>query len=189
MPARELLIRAQVSRPTLMRAVRSAGSQVISRGQARRTAYAARRSIRGAAVSLPPFRIDRDGRGTQIANVDATYPQGCAIEFLLPFDWPLPGDMGDGWFDGLPYPLGDMRPQGFLGRNFARHHASLLQVAQDPKDWSEDDVLHALSILGADPRAAVRHAAHALCPCARCRSTATDICAATADASGTGYLA
>ena len=150
MPARELLIRAQVSRPTLMRAVRSAGSQVISRGQARRTAYAARRAIRGAAVSLPLFRIDRDGRGTQIANVDAIYPQGCAIEFLLPFDWPLPGDMGDGWFDGLPYPLDDMRPQGFLGRNFARHNASLLQVAPDPKDWSEDDVLYALSILGAD---------------------------------------
>jgi hypothetical protein len=58
--------------------------------------------------------------------------------------------MRDGWFEGLPYPLDDMRPQGFLGRHFARQNAGLLQVAENPLDWSEDDVLYALSVLGAD---------------------------------------
>ena len=58
--------------------------------------------------------------------------------------------MQDGWFAGSPYFLDDMRPQGFLGRHFARRHADLLQVSADPKLWSEDDVLQALLLLGSD---------------------------------------
>lgn len=150
MPAGELLTRAQVSRATLMRTVRSLGQQLVARGRARRRAYAARRAIRGMDWSIPLFQVDSDGRGTQIANVDPIYPSGCALDFMAPFDWPLPDAMRDGWFEGLPYPLDDMRPQGFLGRHFARHHASLLQVEEDPRQWSEDDVLYASSLLGAD---------------------------------------
>lgn len=150
MPAGELLTRAQISRPTLMRMVRSLGEQVVARGRARRTAYAARRAIRGMGRSIPLFQIDPEGRGKQIANFDPIYPGGCALDFMAPFDWPLPDAMRDGWFEGLPYPLDDMRPQGFLGRHFARHHASMLQVEEDPRQWSEDDVLYALSLLGSD---------------------------------------
>jgi hypothetical protein len=58
--------------------------------------------------------------------------------------------MQDGWFDGLPYPIVDMRPQGFLGRGFARQHARLLGVPEDPEAWNDDDIVHALSIAGAD---------------------------------------
>lgn len=43
-----------------------------------------------------------------------------------------------------------MRPQGFLGRNFARNYAGLLQVGADPQKWPEDDILYVLSRLGAD---------------------------------------
>ena len=150
MPAGELLARLQVSRATLMRAVQSLGPEVITRGRARRTAYAARRALRGRNEALPLFRIDRDGRAAEVATLHLTYPAGCAIDFLEPFEWPLDEAMRDGWFEGLPYPLEDMRPQGFLGRNFARHHADLLQVSEDPQRWSEDDVLYALSLLGAD---------------------------------------
>jgi hypothetical protein len=150
MPAGELLTRAQISRATLMRTVRALGQQVVARGRARRTAYAARRAIRGLDRSIPLFQVDAEGRGKQIANIDPIDPSGCALDYLTPFDWPLPDAMRDGWFDGLPYPLDDLRPQGFLGRNFARHHASVLQVEEDPRQWSEDDVLYALSLLGSD---------------------------------------
>ena len=60
--------------------------------------------------------------------------------------WPLEGEMQIGWFDSSPYPLEDMRPQVFVGRNFAKVNASVLQVPEDPKDWQEDDVLFALSV-------------------------------------------
>lgn len=149
--AGELLIRLQVSRPTLMRAVRAAGPQVIVGGKARRTAYAARRALRGSLAPLPLYRVDPTGQVRQIASLHLSYPEGCAVEFLEDFGWPLGDqDMQDGWFEGLPYALQDMRPQGFLGRHFARRHAALLQVPENPTLWSDDDVLHALSLLGAD---------------------------------------
>jgi hypothetical protein len=58
--------------------------------------------------------------------------------------------MKGGWFPGLPYPLDDMRPQGFLGRHFARAHALTFQVPEDPTRWGEDHVLAMLSVYGTD---------------------------------------
>jgi hypothetical protein len=150
MAAGQLLGRLQISRATLMRALKTLGAEVITRGRARRTAYAARRSLRGSDQPLQIFSIDRQGRGAEVGTLDLTYPQGCALRFNEAFDWPLEGDMLDGWFEGIPYPLDDMRPQGFLGRHFARQNAQLLQVGEDPRHWSDDDVLFALSVLGAD---------------------------------------
>jgi hypothetical protein len=149
--AGELLARLGVSRPTLMRAARAAGPQVIVRGKARRTAYAARRALRGSLAPLPLYRVDEGGRVQEIARLHLICPDGCAVEFLEDFGWPLADqDMQDGWFEGLPYALQDMRPQGFLGRHFARRHSALLQVPENPALWSDDDALHALSLLGAD---------------------------------------
>lgn len=150
LPARQLLERLGISRATLMRAVRELGPQVVSRGRARRTAYAARRALRGSLPALPLYRIDQDGQAHEVAKLFPIYPAGCVLDGSEPLDWPLDADMQDGWFEGLPYFLDDMRPQGFLGRHFARHHAALLQVSTDPKVWSEDDTLHALTLLGSD---------------------------------------
>ena len=58
--------------------------------------------------------------------------------------------MSDGWFEGLPYALIDMRPQGFLGRNFAHARALDLGVSDNPEDWSDDDVVHVLATTGYD---------------------------------------
>ncbi|MGA8787055.1 MAG: DNA-binding protein, partial [Polaromonas sp.] len=150
LPARQLLERLDISRATLMRAVRELGSQVVARGRARRTAYAARRALRGSWQGLPLYRIDQEGLAHEVALLYPLHPVGCAVDFIEPLDWPLEDDMQDGWFEGLPYFLDDMRPQGFLGRHFARHYAGLLQVSEDPKVWSEDDTLHALALLGSD---------------------------------------
>jgi hypothetical protein len=150
MRASELQQRMGVSRATLMRAIRAQAGSIIVRGSARRTAYAARRKVRGNDDPIALFRIDEQGRGIQLGVLDPVYPNGVALGLEGALEWPLPGDMADGWFDGLPYLLDDMRPQGFIGRNFARRHALLLQLSEDPARWSEDDVLHALSLLGAD---------------------------------------
>lgn len=150
LPAGELPKALEVSRATLMRQVRAAGEDVISRGSARRTTYAARRALRGSKAALPLYRVDGHGAVQEVAHLDLTYPDGCAVEFNADFGWPLDDEMQAGWFDGLPYPLQDMRPQGFLGRNFARHHAALLQVPEDPTVWTDDHALHAMSLLGTD---------------------------------------
>ncbi len=139
-----------VSRATLMRRVRALGGAVVVRGQARRTTYAARRELRGSQAPLPVYRVDPKGDVQEVARLDLTWPDGCAATFLADLPWPLDATMRDGWFDGLPYPLRDMRPQGFLGRTFALRHAGMLQVPADPTRWSDDHALHAMSLLGVD---------------------------------------
>ena len=149
-PAGDLARLLGISRPTLMRTVRAAGDAVVAQGRARRTAYAARRALRGSLAPLPLYRVGLDGEPREIGHLHLTVPDGTAVEFEADIGWPLDADMADGWFEGLPYPLQDMRPQGFLGRHFARRHAPLLQVSDDPTRWSDDDALHALSLLGSD---------------------------------------
>ena len=139
-----------VNRSTLARGFRLLGSQLVSRGAARRARYALRRTLRGSEAPLPLYRIDEQGRGHQVGQLDLTHPAGSALDCTEPFAWPLIDAMRDGWFDGLPYPLVDMRPQGFLGRNFAHVHASDLAVSDDPDAWTDDDIAHVLSTLGDD---------------------------------------
>lgn len=150
MQAGELTSTLGVSRATLNRHVKLAGSELISLGQARRTTYAARRPLRGSTLPLPLFQIDSTGLAKEVAQLSRVHPDGTAVEFLRPVDWPLDDSMADGWFEGLPYFLQDMRPQGFLGRHFARRYAAVLQVTEDPTTWSDDDALHVMSVLGDD---------------------------------------
>jgi hypothetical protein len=146
----QLQQKLDISRATLMRAMRALGPQVVSLGRARRSAYAARRSLRGNANPLMLYRIDETGTPHESARLHPLHVRGCAVEFLEPMPWPLDGLMRDGWFEGIPYFLDDLRPQGFLGRHFAKKHAELLGVSADPQRWSEDDVYYALSVLGSD---------------------------------------
>ena len=86
----------------------------------------------------------------ELGHLDLAYPEGSVFDFSVPYPWPLDDSMSDGWFDGLPYFLQDMRPDGFLGRRFARMHAHVLQLGDDPRQWSDEDALYAISLLGAD---------------------------------------
>lgn len=151
----DLLARLRLSRPTLsratmMRIVKVLGSQIVVRGAARNTTYAARRSVRGMTGPIPVYRVDEKGAVGQIAELDPIYPEGCALRYGAAPEWPLAPEMRDGWFPGLPYIFEDMRPQGFLGRNLAHNLADVLQVRPDPRRWQEDDVLYVLSTLGSD---------------------------------------
>ena len=140
-----------INRSTLARLIAQIDDEVVRRGGSRRIRYALRRSLRGRNDSLPLYRIDAEGAGHVVGSLDLTYPAGCALSFSEPWAWPLDaGEMSDGWFDGLPYPLLDMRPQGFLGRNFAHLYWQTLEVTENLNDWSDDDVVHVLSTYGYD---------------------------------------
>ena len=149
-PAGELLRALNVSRATLMRAVRAAGPEVLTIGKARRTSYAARRRLRGSPDPLPVFQVDEQGESEQVGRLNLAYSDDSVLEFDSQSLWPLDDSMRDGWFDGLPYFLQDLRPDGFLGRQFARAHGQVLQLGEDPRQWSDDDVMYAISLLGAD---------------------------------------
>ena len=139
-----------ISASTLTHTMSNLDDEVVRRGELYRIRHALRRPIRGMRTSIPLYRIDELGLGTQVGLLDGIYPEGTALQFNLDFDWPLIDSMQDGWFEGLPYPLVDIRPQGFLGRNFARNRAMDFQVSENPDHWSDDDLIHVLSIAGYD---------------------------------------
>ncbi|NOT16622.1 MAG: type II toxin-antitoxin system HipA family toxin YjjJ [Sulfuriferula sp.] len=140
----------EISRATLSRTVKALGAHIISGGGSKRTRYALRRALRGDTLDMPIYRIDTSGQGQLIAQLSPTYPTGCHLSFIADYLWAFDANMRDGWFEGLPYPIYDMRPQGFLGRHFAKTHATQLQLADNPDAWADDDILYALMQMGYD---------------------------------------
>ena len=150
-PAQDLAARLGVSLPTVHRLLRGAGAQVVTLGRARRTRHAWRRALRGWLGDWPVYRIDEQGAPHAWSTLALVAPQGCAMP-LEGTGWPVPPDepgsapsASDGWWPGLPYPLQDLRPQGYMGRQFARAVHEALQLPPDPRAWSDDDVLLALA--------------------------------------------
>lgn len=137
-----------VSVPTLHRMLREQGEGIFSAGAGKNTRHAARRALRGVMAGLPVYRIDAAGRGHSAGILELAAPQGSYFD-LRGLDWPT-GDVSGGWWEGLPYPFYDMRPQGYLGRNFARRCAADLGVSPNPNDWSDDDALYVLARRGND---------------------------------------
>lgn len=138
-----------VSVPTLHRMLAELGETVVATGRARRTRYALRRPLRGDPAPLPLYEVDARGRAERIGALALVQPRGSCLA-LAGAGWPVTEDARDGWWDGLPYPLVDMRPQGYLGRQFARAEHAVLGVPADPERWSDDDIVHALNRAGAD---------------------------------------
>jgi HipA-like C-terminal domain len=147
--ASDLAAQLGVSVPTLHRLLREQSGAVIATGAARRTRYALRRAVRGDTSPLPVYAVDAKGRAEHIGDLSLVQPQGSCMS-LDGTPWPVPEESRDGWWGGLPYPLYDMRPQGYLGRQFARAEHRHFNVAANPEEWSDDDVVHVLSRIGSD---------------------------------------
>lgn len=139
-PAGALVERLGVSRATLSRLVATAGNRIIRYGAARATAYAACRSVAGRGA-WPIYRIGEEGRAAGIATLHAIAGGYLAeLQETSRFEFS----------ESLPWWLQDMRPQGFLGRAFARKHASALNLPDALNLWNDDQALIAISALGDD---------------------------------------
>ncbi|MFP3440280.1 type II toxin-antitoxin system HipA family toxin YjjJ [uncultured Pantoea sp.] len=135
-----LIAQLGVSQPTLSRMIQQHG-QIIKWGKARNTRYALLRPLRGMA-EFSLWRINADGKAHSAGTLWSVWPQGrCLVE-----------DEHHNWhyYDGLPWFLTDMRPQGFLGRLWGRETAPLLNLTQDIRLWNDDQNLMALAHSGYD---------------------------------------
>ncbi|WP_018987037.1 type II toxin-antitoxin system HipA family toxin YjjJ [Methylophilus methylotrophus] len=137
-----------VSHPTILRIIQERGNEVIRIGTTKNARYALRRSLRGNPEPIPVYKVDEKGKGSLLAYMHLADPEGAVLD-VKGMGWPAPID-GSPWWDGLPYPLTDMRPQGFLGRSLARQIAKTFGVSENPEEWSDDDVIHVLTIKGND---------------------------------------
>ena len=147
--AADLAAKLGVSGVALHRQLKRAQAEVVSLGKARRTRYALRRALRGDAADIPLYQVDETGRAELLAPLTLVRPSSTVLR-LAGSAWPVPAESADGLWAGLPYPLQDMRPQGYMGRQFALAEHRALGVPADPTEWSDDDVLYALARTGLD---------------------------------------
>lgn len=138
----ELQAQLGVSQPTVSRAMAPLiqSGQVLKVGAARKQRYVLPRTVRDVGRSVAVMRIDAQGQASPFAKLVPL--EGGAI-------WVEEEGGLSQRFDGLPWYLDDMRPQGFMGRAFAHAHPEL-QLGHDPRHWSDDDVLRALALVGDD---------------------------------------
>ena len=131
-----------VSQPTVSRALAPLvrAGRVRKVGAARSQRYLLPRAVAGVGDDIPILRVNT-------AGVPA--PFGRMVPLVGGAFWVDEVDGVSERHDGLPWFLSDMRPQGFMGRNFAQLHPEL-QLPQDPRHWSDDDMLRALALRGED---------------------------------------
>lgn len=144
-PARALYERLGISQPTLSRLVGQLGESILRFGKARQTQYALRRKL-GAHTTFPLYRVNTTGNLEQWGLLHPIMPEGYLVE-----TWATPqNEARMELHQGLPWFLQDMRPQGFLGRSFARFYCTQLGLPIDPNHWSDDQALLALANIGDD---------------------------------------
>ncbi len=138
--APELRQRLAISQATFSRLV-ARENRVIRFGKARATRYVLLRPYRGIE-RIPVWRVDDAGKAHKFADIRLCWPQGSCL---------VTGADGDEqWFDGLPWYLTDLRPQGFLGRAWGRKLAAQLNLTDDIRLWQEEDVLYALTVFNGE---------------------------------------
>jgi HipA-like C-terminal domain len=139
--AAELTQRLGCSQPTLSRLVRAAGAQVLTLGKAKQTRYARARPVQ-VEQPLPITRIDAAGAPHNCGTLHTIgLPSGSRTAWVAPREVDV--------FDGLPWFVIDMRPQGFIGRQFP---ARIPQLGLPPSiaDWNDNHMLQALNAAGSD---------------------------------------
>ena len=138
--AAEIAERLAVSQPTVSRRLARVASQVVRLGRGPGTRYGRRRAIQGLRGDQPVYRIDAEGRASEI-GVLAVLHGGCWYESL--------DGGGSEIFPDLPWFLADMQPQGFIGRALSVNALDLGLPAR-LADWSSDQALYWLAQRGED---------------------------------------
>ncbi|MEI7436005.1 MAG: type II toxin-antitoxin system HipA family toxin YjjJ, partial [bacterium] len=152
---RELALRAAgalgVSQPTVSRSISALSAQRVLRvGRGKAARYALRRSISGLGSTWPLYTIAADGGAGLVGRIHALEAGQWYVEQDEPWDTLRGTEFRDGLYPGLPWFVHELRPQGFLGRCFARRYAQQLGAPLDPSRWNDEAVVTALVRFGED---------------------------------------
>lgn len=138
----DMAAKLKVNRTTIVRGLATLGDEVVSMGETRRLRYALRRSIRNSGNRWPIYVIDEAGRAHHWAELESLYERRWRILWMdEPPEWAHQFSSPEGLWEGFPFFLGGVRPQGFLGRAIALQISSLLALPDDPRTWSDDHIL------------------------------------------------
>jgi hypothetical protein len=137
---RQLAETIGVSQPTISRALRALGDEIVRIGAARSIHYTLRDTVRGLS-DIPIYRVDSEGRIGKLGILVPVRPEGfvmCQENGVTLHS------------DGLPWWLFDMRPQGYLGRAYAARHGVELGLPGRLNEWTDTHSLRALLVHGHD---------------------------------------
>lgn len=144
---------AGVDRSTVTRALSRYGDELLVFGAARSTRYALRRPVFTAGNRWGIFRIGESGGARHWATLEAFHDRRWRVRWedkSGPPEWASFFSDEEGLWEGFPFFLADLRPQGFLGRSIARHLSRFLGFPQDPRQWSDDHTVQYLQSAGED---------------------------------------
>jgi hypothetical protein len=142
---------AGVSQPTISRALHQFGDALLRFGSRRGARYALSSPIGAHGSNWPLFVLGADSQPEQVGRLHALLNGGFWLD-VAGSRWTslvtpeFPGEI----FPDLPWFLEDYRPQGFLGRAFARKHAAALGQTENPTNWSGRTVIEAMLRFGGD---------------------------------------
>ncbi len=140
--ATELAALLRVNRTTIARTLPDFGDELVTLGATRSTRYLLRREIRNIGNRWPVYRLDADGRAGEWAELEALHDRLWRVNWAgTPPEWAGLFMAENGLWSGFPFFLSDARPQGFLGRAIASRISRTLQLPDDPRSWSDEDVL------------------------------------------------
>ena len=112
--------------------------------------YALRRKVRELDTTFPLYRIDAEGRAETWGTLEAYHRAWRVIWAGNAPAWAAHFSDREGLWNGFPFFLGDIRPQGFLGRAILRQIARIYRLPEDPRRWEDDDTLIYLASCGED---------------------------------------
>lgn len=138
--ARQLADLIGVSQPTISRALSQIHQELVRLGAAASIQYALRDPSRGFE-DIAVYCVDREGKIRTLGWLIPVKPQG----FVM-----MQSDGITSHFDGLPWWLYDMRPQGFLGRAYVARHAAVLGLPDKLSEWTDTHSLRAMLAHGQD---------------------------------------
>jgi len=147
----ELSVALGVNRSTVVRGLALFGEELVSMGKTRRTRYALRRDIGAYGNAWPVYGIDESGRAEKWLQLESLHDRLWRVQWAGEAPaWARHFANAEGLWHGFPFFLGDMRPQGFLGRALAQKLSLTHQLAADPRNWSDNDIMVFLQSAGAD---------------------------------------
>ncbi len=149
--AGELAGALAISQPTLSRTFAALPPGRLHRiGRGRSTRYALHQRFAGLGDHWPLYQIGEQGEPSQVAELHALCGGAWHVEQSDPWNTLRGALFPDGVYPGWPWFLDDVRPQGFLGRLFARQFAAEYRTPVDPSLWTPEHILAALLRKGHD---------------------------------------
>jgi len=141
MSSKQLQDKTGLSQTVVARQIRELGNRIIKISNGRPPIYALTKNAFGADDNLLLCIVDAYGHTTAIANLRPLAHGGFFVQERVGLPSLLLGEAGNGVYEGLPYFIDDLRPQGFLGRQIA---SELSKQSDDfppsPERWNAQHI-------------------------------------------------